>query len=404
MFWGIRTIRTIQTIQSHSIHSIHLIPIIQAVLHDKEERAGRNSMHVGKSSLHCALGLLLLSGGCTSTMQTSLQGDNLFAASAGEEERLARLWTQRTQEGPPLDWPLGSGDVLEISVTPVTEVQNYVVRISGEGDIALPLIGSVPANGLSEAALSQEIHRRFAETFVRDPQVHIFVREYRSRLVAVVGAVEKPGTYSLTAGSGTILDLVSQAGGATKDGAPRVLFFPAELYAGGAPVQVAASSSVQLDTGPIVSALPSLTQNTEPLVINIDDVEKERVHRYLTLPVRPGDIIMVPAAGEVLVDGWVERPGSYKITPSLTVLGAITAAGGLQFAANSRQVKISRSGKQKEKMSILADLEKIKRGQAPDISVQEGDVIEVASSTLKLAPYGIYSMLSNMLRLGATIY
>jgi hypothetical protein len=67
-------------------------------------------------------------------------------------------------------------------------------------------------------------------------------------------------------------------------------------------------------------------------------------------------------------------------------------------------VRISRSGKQQEKMSFLADLEKIKRGQAPDIPVREGDVIEVASSTLKLAPYGIYSLVSNMLRFGATIY
>jgi polysaccharide export outer membrane protein len=370
-------------------------------------------MRVGQSSLHCALGLLLLSG-CSSALQPYSREGNFFGASSNkallqnqrnkEDEALAHLWRRRTQEGIPLDWPLGSGDILEISVTPVTEVQNYVVRVSGEGAITLPLIGSVQASGLSEAALSKEIHQRFAETYVRNPQVRIFVREYRSRLVAVVGAVEKPGTYSLTAGDGTILDLLSQAGGTSKDAAPRVLFFPAELYAGVISSQAPAPSLVSANA---VNTLPKVNpaiQNAEPLVIHLDDMKKGENQQYLTLPVRPGDIIMIPAAGEVLVDGWVERPGSYKITPSLTVLGAITAAGGLQFAANPRKIRISRSGKRKEKMSFLVDLEKIKRGQEPDIPVQEGDVIEVTSSALKLAPYGIYSVVSNMFRLGATIY
>ncbi len=371
-------------------------------------------MHVGKSSLHCVLALLLLSGGCTSTVQTSFQGGSPSTASPDksffqnqeelEEERFVHLWTQRTQEGNPQDWPLGSGDVLEISVTPVTEVQNYAARISGNGEIMLPLIGSVRASGLSEAELSDAIRRRFAETYVWNPQVHIFVREYRSRLAAVVGAVEKPGAYSLTTGSDTILNLLSQAGGATKDGAPRVLFFPKELYTSDAPLQIVAASSLQPQAGSTPLTVASVFQKAEPLVIHLDDIENEKVRRSLLLPVRPGDVIMVPAGGEVLVDGWVERPGSYKITPNLTVLGAITAAGGLQFAANPRQVRISRSGKQKEKLNFLADLEKIKRGQAPDIPVQEGDIIEVASSTLKLAPYGFYSFVSNMLRLGATIY
>lgn len=371
-------------------------------------------MHVGKSSLHCVLGLLLLSGGCTSTVQTSSQAGTVFPAlsdgnlfsdqEAQEEERLAHLWAQRTQAGNPQDWPLGPGDVLEVSVTPVTEVQSYATRISGNGAISLPLIGSIQASGLSEAALSEIIRQRFAETYVRNPQVHIFVREYRSRLAAVVGAVEKPGAYSLTTGSDTILNLLSQAGGTTKDGAPRVLFFPVELYAGSSPFQSATPSAPPILTGPMGSILASVPPQADPLVIHVDDMENETSRRYLLLPVRPGDVIMVPAGGEVLVDGWVERPGSYKITPNLTVLGAITAAGGLKFAADPQEVTISRSGKQKEKLSFQANLDEIKRGHTPDIPVREGDIIEVASSTPKLVPYGIYSFVSNMIRLGATIY
>src|SRR2546430_6932308 len=49
--------------------------------------------------------------------------------------------------------------------------------------------------------------------------------------------------------------------------------------------------------------------------------------------VRPGDVITVSPAGSVLVDGWVQKPGSYPVTRGLTLSGAIAAAGGDPFPA-----------------------------------------------------------------------
>ena len=113
---------------------------------------------------------------------------------------------------------------------------------------------------------------------------------------------------------------------------------------------------------------------------------------------------MIPGSGEVLVEGWVAKPGSYKITLGLTVLGAIAAAGGSHFAADTSTVRLIRTGTDGEKASVVADLDKIKRQESPDIPVQEGDLIEVSSSTSKLVPYGVYFFFSNVFRVGATLY
>jgi len=96
----------------------------------------------------------------------------------------------------------------------------------------------------------------------------------------------------------------------------------------------------------------------------------------------------------------VEKPASYKITPGLTVLGAVGAAGGTHFAADTRTVKVLRVGRDGEKKAFLVDLEKIRNGNSSDIAVQEGDVIEVPSSTAKLIPYGFYSFVTTLFRSG----
>ena len=65
-----------------------------------------------------------------------------------------------------------------------------------------------------------------------DPSVVLFVKEYRSRIVSVIGAVAKPGFYSLSSETETILDAVAQAGGLTEHAAQRLYLIPASAAAG----------------------------------------------------------------------------------------------------------------------------------------------------------------------------
>jgi polysaccharide export outer membrane protein len=252
---------------------------------------------------------------------------------------------------------------------------------------------------LSEAELREEIRRRL-EDYMYRPQLNLFVREYRSRQVAVLGAVAKPGLYNLASGADTILDMIGLAGGMKEEAAPRILFIPAEPAENEKARELISTLPVQL-----VSRDPSLLllKRTDPISIELKNFARGAQQIYLTLPARPGDVILVPGSGEVLVQGWVEKPGSYKITPGLTVLGAVAAAGGPLFPADTSVVNVMRTGKDGGKILLPADLEKIKRGEQSDVSVQGGDVIDVVASAPKLVPYGVYKFFSSIFQVGAGV-
>ena len=161
-----------------------------------------------------------------------------------------------------------------------------------------------------------------------------------------------------------------------------------------------AALPIQLVATNPVSPLP---KQADPIVIDLKALSRGEHQIYLTLPTRPGDVILVPGAGQVLVEGWVEKPGSYKITSELTVLGAVAAAGGPLYPANTSAVKVIRAGKEDGKVVLLADLEKIKHGEEPDIPVRAGDVIEVSSSAAKMVPYGFYRFFASVLNVGASV-
>jgi polysaccharide export outer membrane protein len=312
-------------------------------------------------------------------------------------ERLAHLWEKRNQDVSGRDYPIGPGDVLEITVPGMDEIKDVFVRVSAEGTISLPFAGTFRVNGMTDKALRDEIRRRLQENFMRDPQVRLFVREFHSRQVAVIGAVQKPGLYSLTSSANTILSMISQAGGTTTSAAERILFIPAEPAEPEKAKQIISAMPVRMlnqDPSPLI------LKDAEPLVISLDGVNKGGQERYLNMPARPGDIVMVPGAGEVLIQGWVAKPGAYKITPGLTLLGVVAAAGGAVFPADKGSVELIRTNSQGRKILFMANLDSIKAGEQPDLSLREGDVIDVSSTGPKLVAYGFYKFFTSIMNVG----
>jgi polysaccharide export outer membrane protein len=124
---------------------------------------------------------------------------------------------------------------------------------------------------------------------------------------------------------------------------------------------------------------------------------------YLNMPALPGDVVMVPGGGEVLIQGWVQKPGAYKISSGLTILGAVAAAGGTAFPADSGSVELIRTNKKGQKSTFIANLDAIKSGAEPDLPLREGDVIDVGSSSPKLVAYGLYRLFTTVINVGASI-
>jgi len=121
-------------------------------------------------------------------------------------------------------------------------------------------------------------------------------------------------------------------------------------------------------------------------VIDLTAVSHES---HLDVPVRPGDVIIVPAAGQVMVKGWVQNPGAYRIVPGMTVLAAVTAAGGEMFSSSAEILRSSENG---QKTETPLNLAKVQKGEEPDITVQSGDVVIVQRSVAGAVPYAVYQV------------
>ncbi len=321
-----------------------------------------------------------------------------FPGEKSDLERLARLWEFRSRGKTSSDNPVGPGDVVEISVPAIEELRGRVVRISGDGTISLPYIGKFQAAGLTEDELRQKLVEQLQQ-YMYSPRVVVFVKEYRSRQVAVLGAVVKPGLYSLSSGGDTLLDMISQAGGIAPGADPRIYLTPAEPAESSQVREISATlpqSFLRQDPAPLMQ------KRTEPILIDIKQIAVGGNQRYMSLPIRPGDVIMVPGGGQVLVEGWVERPGAYNVSPGLTVAGVVAASGGLLYPADVNAVKLLRADKVGNKNILFADLEKIKLGESPDISLQSGDIVEVASKSSKLIPWGLYKFFTAIVSVGVS--
>lgn len=109
------------------------------------------------------------------------------------------------------DYRIGAQDLLEISVFGVAEL-THQARVNSNGMINVPLVGGIMAGGRTVPELEKELAERYADGYLQNPQVTIFVKEYTSQRVTLEGALKKPGIYPLT-GRTSLLQAVAMAGG-----------------------------------------------------------------------------------------------------------------------------------------------------------------------------------------------
>lgn len=265
------------------------------------------------------------------------------------------------------DYKIGPEDLLEISVFE-DEKMNKTVRVSSQGNISLPLLGILKVKGLTPYELEKEIQELLAEKYFQNPHVSVFIKEYRSQRISVMGAVEKPGVFDVT-GQKTVLDALAMAGGLKED-AGHLLFLirpPPLLEEGSQPEKETPEGSFRT------------------FVINLEDL-LTRGELNLNLPLLHGDVLNIPVSGKVFVGGEVVRPGGFPLKGKrVTVSQAIAMAEGLKPEANGRETKIFRysSGKGNERETITVDIYAIQKGKNEDPYLMENDIVIVPKSGVK---------------------
>lgn len=109
------------------------------------------------------------------------------------------------------DYRIGAQDLLQVSVFGVQDLDKEV-RVNSNGQVSLPLIGAVMAGGKTVPEFEAELAKKYADGYLQNPQVTVFVKEYTSQRITLEGAVSKPGIYPIT-GRTTLLQSIALAGG-----------------------------------------------------------------------------------------------------------------------------------------------------------------------------------------------
>ncbi|HVS02617.1 MAG TPA: polysaccharide biosynthesis/export family protein [Thermoanaerobaculia bacterium] len=248
-------------------------------------------------------------------------------------------------------YAIAPGDLLAIEVFGMPEL-NRKTRVLADGRIALPVVGRIRIAGLTplqaEQAIGEELVR---QGLLRSPQVLVVVEEGASRQVSIQGAVRRPGIYQM-ARPRTLLEMISEAGGLadTFDSGQDILIL---RQGPGGQERYGIDGSRLMDFG-------------DPA---------------LNVPLQPGDLVLVPAAEqqEVFVSGAVNRPGPVKFLSSsgMTVLRALTTAGGPTERARLGNVRVIRRLPDGTQETLELDVGKIRRGRAEDVPLRNGDTVVV---------------------------
>ena len=224
---------------------------------------------------------------------------------------------------------IGSQDQLKITVFDEPDLStNY--RVDTDGMITFPLIGRVPASGMTLNEFQDRLIARLAAGYIRNPQVRVEVDQYKSQNIFVIGEVRSPGKIVMT-GTMSLIEALAMAGSPTAAASSElVVVHPKRPTAEGSPT------------------LPEDDRDAETTRVSIKDLQVGKAGQNIVL--RDGDTIYVPKAQTIYITGQVRNPGSYVLDPGMTVLQAISLAGGLTERGSDRGIKIIRitDGKRKE--------------------------------------------------------
>jgi polysaccharide biosynthesis/export protein len=248
------------------------------------------------------------------------------------------------------DYVVGSQDVLKITVFDEPTMSGSY-RVDTDGSFQYPMLGRVAVGGMRVRQVEQMLKTRLEDGYIKRAQVAVDVEQFRSRSIFVVGEVRTPGKYSMTAQM-SLIEALAAAGSTTP----------------------AASSEVMIlrprDAGSAQALTPDQVDQSSVTRVNLADLQLGRLSQNVTLV--EGDTIFVPKAEKFFITGQVRSPGAYTYERGLTVLQAISLAGGLTEKGSSRRIKVIRAvkGKKTQQGIDLAD------------AIQPGDTLVIPQRLL----------------------
>jgi len=303
--------------------------------------------------LMLSFGLMLLVG---LSINASAQQAAATAALAPGPTR-----TQPTSVADDDRYRIGPGDVLDIRIYNRPNLSRDGVRVEGNGMFRMPLIETeIQAACRTEGELAKEISIRYAR-FYKNLQVDVFIKEYHSKQVAIIGAVNEQSRFELQRRV-RLLELLTYARGPSAKAGQTINIVHStapSLCRAGSDDEIAAFSSYKL----------SDTMVGDP-----------KANPY----VEAGDIVTLPEADQIYVVGNVYTPVTIPLKEPLTLSRAIAMAGGAKMDTKKDKIRIVRQEPGSlSKTEIIVDLSAIEKKRADDLALLPNDIIDVPLSSGK---------------------
>lgn len=209
------------------------------------------------------------------------------------------------------EYRLGSGDNIRITVYQNPDL-TVETRVTENGTISYPLVGTVAVGGMTIPAAEQAIAKALRDgNFIRQPQVNISLLQIRGNQVSVLGAVTRPGRFPLETADTRLSEILAIAGGISATGADVVILTGSRA---GTPIRK------EID-------VPGMFLDKK--------LEEDVV-------VAGGDVIYVHSQPMFYIYGQVQRAGSFRLERGMTVRQALAQGGGLSARGTERGLRIFR--------------------------------------------------------------
>jgi len=286
--------------------------------------------------------------GIAAAQTAAAPSQSKFESASSTTDRTAPVTAEPSVSAAP-SLRLGVGDIIQVAVFDVPELKTDV-RISNDGTVYLPLINYVHVAGLSIAEAQTLVEKLYSDGgFVKNPHVEVFVSEYASQGVSVLGEVGRPGVYPAF-GQQHLFDLFSVAGGLTEKAGKEVT---------------------------ITRRGDSAHPLTVPISRNLADNPASNVE------IQPGDTIVVRRADMVYVVGDVQRPTGIVVDrDNFTVMQAIALAGGTTKTSKMNGAKIIHKDPTGTTETPV-QLKKILEAKVPDVPLRPDDILFIPTSSVK---------------------
>lgn len=246
------------------------------------------------------------------------------------------------------EYLVGVDDVLDVVLLkPESVASRVTVAVAPDGAITVPYIGNVKAKGRTLPMIQEEVERRLADGYVEFPVVSVALRQTNSQKFTIYGQVIKPGSYPVEQDM-TLLEALTVAGGLISPGA----------------------------TGNIRLMRPQ--EDADDKVVFEGKIESILNGEHAGVRVQTGDSVVVKV-NKYFVYGQVTRPGGYPLEEDMTLLHAITVAGGFTESGATGTVKLLRPQTDGGEFEVVeADITDIMNGDYQHVTIEAEDTIVVS--------------------------